>query len=344
MIKKILIIFVFLASGQGLANLERSENVQKIAEIASKNPDLFGSWPSNGADTGIHWPLELFLVFIGIVALFLIFSNDADTSKRRADREKARLEEEKARLEEEKLQKKEEEKARLEEERIIIEKKKLDNFLIGLHHSLPFYTRNDSQKYSQYNGDDFRWSNILKTIKSNDTTETSLYLVKVKDLDSGDEHYKVGTTAQEVPNRFLKSPDLELIEVLYEFKMDARFALFAEFHFIREFRATDNPEGIEKSSVVLDGIPEEPKKRFSGYTEVVKDNSVKKILALMRNLPEYVARADDLLTKKLTDKDIEDIKKEVYQAEKQRSKKDSKNSPNPFGKEEFSDIMKDIFE
>ena len=337
MIKKILIIFVFLASGQGLANLERSENVQKIAEIASKNPDLFGSWPSNGADTGIHWPLELFLVFIGIVALFLIFSNDADTSKRRADREKARLEEEK-------LQKKEEEKARLEEERIIIEKKKLDNFLIGLHHSLPFYTRNDSQKYSQYNGDDFRWSNILKTIKSNDTTETSLYLVKVKDLDSGDEHYKVGTTAQEVPNRFLKSPDLELIEVLYEFKMDARFALFAEFHFIREFRATDNPEGIEKSSVVLDGIPEEPKKRFSGYTEVVKDNSVKKILALMRNLPEYVARADDLLTKKLTDKDIEDIKKEVYQAEKQRSKKDSKNSPNPFGKEEFSDIMKDIFE
>jgi len=41
-------------------------------------------------------------------------------------------------------------------------------------------------------------------------------------------------------------------------------------------------------------------KRFSGYTEVVKDTSVKKILSLMRNLPEYVAKADDLLTKKLT--------------------------------------------
>jgi hypothetical protein len=82
--------------------------------------------------------------------------------------------------------------------------------------------------------------------------------------------------------------------------MEARLALFAEFHFIREFRPTDNPDGIENSSVMPDDTPKEFQKRFSGYTEVVKDTSVKKILSLMRNLPEYVAKADDLLTKKLT--------------------------------------------
>jgi hypothetical protein len=225
----------------------------------------------------------------------------AEERKIRLEKEKARLkkEEERVRLEEEGVRL-EEERVRLEEERVRIEQQKLDKFLIGLHQSLPFYTRNDSQKYSQSNGDDFRWNNALNAIKGDDTTETSLYLVKVKDLDVGDEHHKIGTTTQEVSKRFLKSPDLELLEILYEFKMEARLALFAEFHFIREFRPTDNPEGIEKSSVMLDDTPKEFQKRFSGYTEVVKDTSVKKILSLMRNLIEYVAKADDLLTKKLT--------------------------------------------
>ena len=305
----------------------------KKAETQNKNIDdgpITDRWWSNLEHVVLDW---FWISFFAAISIFIVMFNLiggrdsrlkaaavrkirlekeraklAEERKIRLEKEKARLkkEEERVRLEEEGVRleeervRLEEERVRLEEERVRIEQQKLDKFLIGLHHSLPFYTRNDSQKYSQSNGDDFRWNNALNAIKSDDTTETSLYLVKVKDLDVGDEHHKIGTTTQEVSKRFLKSPDLELLEIVYEFKMEARLALFAEFHFIREFRPTDNPEGIEKSSVMLDDTPKEFQKRFSGYTEVVKDTSVKKILTLMRNLPEYVAKADDLLTKKLT--------------------------------------------
>jgi exonuclease VII large subunit len=296
MIKKILLtVIMMLTSGQGFA--------------ASR-------WLSKFEQVVLDWFWILFLTAIPIFLFFYYLIvvrgsrlKAAAVNKNRLEKERAKLEkaraklakEGKIRLEKEKARLiKEEERVRIEEEKVRIEQQKLDKFLIGLHHSLPFYTRNDSQKYSQSNGDDFRWNNALNAIKGDDTTETSLYLVKVKDLDVGDEHHKIGTTTQEVSKRFLKSPDLELLEILYEFKMDARLALFAEFHFIREFRPTDNPEGIEKSSVMLDDTPKEFQKRFSGYTEVVKDTSVKKILSLMRNLIEYVAKADDLLTKKLT--------------------------------------------
>jgi hypothetical protein len=303
MIKKILLtVIIMLTSGQGVAASKLYSNLGQLI---------------------LDWFWILFLVAISIFIVIVNYIGGRDSrlkaaalTKIRLEKERAKLakaraklaKEEKIRLEKEKARVKkeeervrlEEERVRLEEERVRIEQQKLDKFLIGLHHSLPFYTRNDSQKYSQSNGDDFRWNNALNAIKGDDTTETSLYLVKVKDLDVGDEHHKIGTTTQEVSKRFLKSPDLELLEILYEFKMEARLALFAEFHFIREFRPTDNPEGIEKSSVMLDDTPKEFQKRFSGYTEVVKDTSVKKILSLMRNLIEYVAKADDLLTKKLT--------------------------------------------
>jgi hypothetical protein len=81
--------------------------------------------------------------------------------------------------------------------------------------------------------------------------------------------------------------------------MEARFALFAGFHFIREFRYTNNPKEIAKTSLLFDDTFEKSKKMFSGYSEVVKNNSIKKILSLMRNLPGYVLKAEDLFNKKI---------------------------------------------
>jgi exonuclease VII large subunit len=181
-------------------------------------------WLSKFEQVVLDWFWILFLTAIPIFLFFYYLIvvrgsrlKAAAVNKNRLEKERAKLEkaraklakEGKIRLEKEKARLiKEEERVRIEEEKVRIEQQKLDKFLIGLHHSLPFYTRNDSQKYSQSNGDDFRWNNALNAIKGDDTTETSLYLVKVKDLDVGDEHHKIGTTTQEVSRRFIKSPDL----------------------------------------------------------------------------------------------------------------------------------------
>ena len=164
--------------------------------------------------------------------------------------------------------------------------KALDKTLTHLQNSLPFYTRNVNGDHSEYNGDDQRWWRVVNAIKEAEPTMTRLYLVKVKDLDTNEEHYKIGVTRQSIADRFLKSPDLELEEIIYSYELDARLALFAEFHFIREFRPTNNPS--------------ENDARFSGYTEVIKKNSIRKIKSLMSRLPEYVAKAEEVMEKKLS--------------------------------------------
>jgi len=166
-------------------------------------------------------------------------------------------------------------------------KEKLDSDLIKLHNSLPFYTSNSSDEFSSGNGDDSRWYKVLEAIMKCDTTETTLYLVKVKSLNDDKEYYKIGVTTQSIAARFLKSTDAELKEIIASHVMEKRLALFAEFHFIREFRPTE--------------LPDEGKS-FSGYTEIVKKNSIKKIKSLFSTLPEYEAKASSFLSKALTDK------------------------------------------
>jgi chemotaxis protein histidine kinase CheA len=181
-----------------------------------------------------------------------------------------------------------EEEARKEaEEEKKLAKEKLDSDLINLHNSLPFYTRNKSDEFSSSNGDDSRWFFVLEAIKKCYTDDTTLYLVKVKSLNDDNEYYKIGVTTQSIASRFLKSPDSELVEVIASRLMEKRLALFAEFHFIREFRPKESPnEG----------------KGFSGYTEIVKENSIKKIKSLFSTLPEYEAKASSFLSLALTDK------------------------------------------
>ena len=165
-------------------------------------------------------------------------------------------------------------------------REKLDSDLIKLHDSLPFYTRNLSSEFSSTNGDDSRRNDALNAIKKCDIAGMTLYLVKVKSLNDDTEYYQIGVTTQSIASKFLKSPDSELVEVISSHLMEKRLALFAEFHFIREFRPKEQPD---------------EEKKFSGYTEIVKENSIRKIKSLFSTLPEYEAKASSFLSQALTD-------------------------------------------
>ncbi len=160
-------------------------------------------------------------------------------------------------------------------------KEKLDADLSKLRNSLPFYTSNSSNEFSDTNGDNSRWHYVVEAVKKCDTTETILYFVKVKSLNDDDEYYKIGVTTHSIASRFFKSTDAELLEEIASHKMEKRLALFAEFHFIREFRPDDDAN---------DGGG------FSGYTEIVKPNSIRKITSLFSTLPEYVTKASSFLS------------------------------------------------
>jgi hypothetical protein len=239
----------------------------------------------------------IFAVFI-IIILFALITRDKARDKEAAEKRRgtqnaefeAQEKAKKAKVEAQaKAEAEAEAKARAEAEakaRAKV-KEKLDSDLIKLHNSLPFYTSNSSDEFSSGNGDDSRWYKVLEAIMKCDTTETTLYLVKVKSLNDDNEYYKIGVTTQSIAARFLKSTDAELEEIIASHVMEKRLALFAEFHFIREFRPTE--------------LPDEGKS-FSGYTEIVKKNSIKKIKSLFSTLPEYEAKASSFLSKALTDK------------------------------------------
>jgi predicted nucleic acid-binding Zn-ribbon protein len=237
----------------------------------------------------------LLLAVLATILLFSAYASDKEAAKKRRVTQNAEFEaqakaEAKARAEAEaKARAEAEAKARAEAEakaRAEV-KEKLDSDLIKLHNSLPFYTSNSSDEFSSGNGDDSRWYKVLEAITKCDTTETTLYLVKVRSLNDDNEYYKIGVTTQSIAARFLKSTDAELEEIIASHVMEKRLALFAEFHFIREFRPTE--------------LPDEGKS-FSGYTEIVKKNSIKKIKSLFSTLPEYEAKASSFLSKALTDK------------------------------------------
>jgi len=192
----------------------------------------------------------------------------------------------KAKLEAKRRKFKAEKEAKAEVKAEAKAREKLDSDLIKLHDSLPFYTKNLSSEFSSTNGDDSRRNDALNAIKRCDIADTTLYLVKVKSLNDDTEYYQIGVTTQSISSKFLKSPDSELVEVISSHLMEKRLALFAEFHFIREFRPKEQPD---------------EEKKFSGYTEIVKKNSIRKIKSLFSTLPEYEAKASSFLSQALTD-------------------------------------------
>ena len=93
------------------------------------------------------------------------------------------------------------------------------------------------------------------------------------------EYFKIGMTTVGVKARFKKSTQVELLETLCSFDTELYKAAYLEYHFLREFRLYD---GLSGSLGEL-----RPEVAFSGYTEVVRSNSVSKISEFFGELDVY---------------------------------------------------------
>jgi len=82
-----------------------------------------------------------------------------------------------------------------------------------------------------------------------------------------------------VEARFKKSTQVELLETVCSFDTELWKAAYLEYHFLREFRLYD---GLAGSLGEL-----RPAVGFSGYTEVVRSNSVSKISEFFGELDVY---------------------------------------------------------
>ena len=120
---------------------------------------------------------------------------------------------------------------------------------------------------------------LVLLIKHQDNQKTSLYFVKIRSLMDDREYFKIGITTKNVKTMFKKSTEIELLEEVKIFDTEKWKAAFLEYHFLREFRLYD---GLSTS------IGEQrPEVRFSGYTEVVRSNSVNKISEYFEELDVY---------------------------------------------------------
>ena len=157
------------------------------------------------------------------------------------------------------------------------EKLKLN--LFALKTNLPFYTSNRTPSTELAEHDENMWGEVTDLIKNEDSEKTTLYFVKLKSLMDDQEYFKIGITTKGVVMRFKKSTQLELIEIIAVFDTEKWKAAFLEYHFLREFRLYD---GLSTS------IGEQrPEVGFSGYTEVVRSNSVNKISEYFGELDVY---------------------------------------------------------
>ena len=79
--------------------------------------------------------------------------------------------------------------------------------------------------------------------------------------------------------QFQKSTQVELLETVCSFDTELWKAAYLEYHFLREFRLYD---GLANSLGEL-----RPEVGFSGYTEVVRSNSVNKVSEFFGELGVY---------------------------------------------------------
>ena len=139
---------------------------------------------------------------------------------------------------------------------------------------LPFYISN----HQSFKDDSLRWNHVKNAINNKNTIETSLYLVKIKNLLDNKEFYKVGVTTQSTEERFENSTQVELLENITTLKLPYYLALYLEYVFIKEFRLTDElAELLKENSVSV---------KFSGFTEIVRPNSISKIKQLLLKIKE----------------------------------------------------------
>jgi hypothetical protein len=148
-----------------------------------------------------------------------------------------------------------------------------------LKSNLPFYTSNRPPSAELAEHDKKMWEEVTKLVNGHDAAQATLYFVKIKSLLDDNEYYKIGVTTVGVKARFQKSTQVELIETVCSFDTELWKAAFLEYHFLREFRLYD---GLASSLGEL-----RPEVGFSGYTEVVRSNSVNKISQFFSELDVY---------------------------------------------------------
>ena len=157
--------------------------------------------------------------------------------------------------------------------------KKLAQQFITLKSNLPFYTSNRTPSAELADHDKKMWEDVTKFVQEQDSKQATLYFVKIRSLLDDNEYYKIGITTAGVKARFQKSTQVELLETVCSFDTELWKAAYLEYHFLREFRLYD---GLASSLGEL-----RPEVGFSGYTEVVRSNSVNKISTFFGELDVY---------------------------------------------------------
>ena len=193
----------------------------------------------------------------------------------------ARLEEEWAREAARQEKEKAREIARQEKEAadLVIAEENFKLRLSTLKTNLPFHTSKKTPSAELADHDKGMWDDVTKLVKEQDSKKATLYFVKIKSLMDDNEYFKIGMTTVGVRARFKKSTQVELLETLCSFDTELYKAAYLEYHFLREFRLYD---GLAGSLGEL-----RPEVGFSGYTEVVRSNSVSKISEFFGELDVY---------------------------------------------------------
>ena len=156
---------------------------------------------------------------------------------------------------------------------------KLKQQFVTLKTNLPFYISNRTPSAELADHDKKMWEDVTNLVQEQDSKQATLYFVKIRSLLDDNEYYKIGVTTVGVKARFQKSTQVELLETVCSFDTELWIAAYLEYHFLREFRLYD---GLASSLGEL-----RPEVGFSGYTEVVRSNSVNKISEFFSELGVY---------------------------------------------------------
>ena len=236
--------------------------------------------------------MELLVVTVVVVLIVLVtLSGRAESAEKKAQLERDRINFENRNLisqrkwEDEERRKKQADISAANAKKEALEKahleelKELECAVDELTRLLPFYISDNTIADEYLTQNQKSWAEVIKHIQEEDSKITYLYFVKIRSLLDENEYFKIGITTKSIEERFEKSTQVELIEVLATFETKLYIASFLEYHFLKEFRILDSlSETLDESKPVA---------RFSGYTEVVRANSESKITGFFKKLDVY---------------------------------------------------------
>jgi len=236
-------------------------------------------------------------LILSVVVLFVVYFFIADHRLKKADRaeeaririqrnEQIRVSREEDRNEKERIEEKfkivaEEAEA---EKRLAVEQAKTKERLFNqrlsdLKSKLPFYISDRIPSAELADHDQKMWEDVVKLLEEESDKQATLYFVKIRSLLDDIEYYKIGITTSGVEAKFTKSTQVELLEIVCVFETEIWKAAYLKYHFLREFRLYD---GLASSLGEL-----RPNVAFSGYTQVLRSNSVNKITDFFSQLDLY---------------------------------------------------------